>query len=394
MLAMPSVAVRAAESDIIRNDESGIPDEALYKGILKRMGKKSNETFTRLEAESLEELDVGGDIRSLKGIGNLSQLERLCIMSKELRSLKGVESLYKLEELDIPYNKVKSLKPLKSLTNLQSLMVESCQLTSLRGIENLKNLMYLNVVDNKISSLKPLANLTNITTLSIYNNKLKSLNGIENLVNLTTLDAGGNKLASVKGIEKLTNLSVLEIGGNKLTSVNEIKRLKKLEKLNISHNKIKKLPNLKNFKKLTWSSLSLSIRNNRLTEKEIRQKLPARFFKKGKARKQWLKEQTRFQNLDCTVKLIKPSNTKKINKNTKRIVGRVGRAMKGVYVELRCLSMGVGGEKVKVDENGVFVFDNLNLKRWAGSKVQFRLHMMDDHGEDLLFIGGDTVFYL
>lgn len=394
MLAMPSVTVRAAESDIIRNDESGIPDEALYKGILKRLGKKSNETFTRQEAESLEELDVGGDIRSLKGIGNLSQLERLCIMSKELRSLKGVESLYKLEELDIPYNKVKSLKPLKSLTNLQSLMVESCQLTSLRGIENLKNLMYLNVVDNRISSLKPLANLTNITTLSIYNNNLKSLNGIENLANLTTLEAGGNKLASVKGIEKLTNLSVLEIGGNKLTSVNEIKRLKKLEKLDISHNKIKKLPNLKNFKKLTWSSLSLSIRNNRLTEKEIRQKLPARFFKKGKARKQWLKEQTRFQNLDCTVKLIKPSNTKKINKNTKRIVGRVGREMKDVYVELRCLSMGVGGEKVKVDENGVFVFDNLNLKRWAGSKVQFRLHMMDDNGEDLLFIGGDTVFYL
>lgn len=394
MLAMPSVAVRAAESDIIRNDESGIPDEALYKGILKRLGKKSNETFTRQEAESLEELDVGGDIRSLKGIGNLSQLERLCIMSKELRSLKGVESLYKLEELDIPYNKVKSLKPLKSLTNLQSLMVESCQLTSLRGIENLKNLMYLNVVDNRISSLKPLANLTNITTLSIYNNNLKSLNGIENLANLTTLDVGGNELTSVKGIEKLTNLSVLEIGGNKLTSVNEIKRLKKLEKLDISHNKIKKLPNLKNFKKLTWSSLSLSIRNNRLTEKEIRQKLPARFFKKGKARKQWLKEQTRFQNLDCTVKLIKPSNTKKINKNTKRIVGRVGSEMKDVYVELRCLSMGVGGEKVKVDENGVFVFDNLNLKRWAGSKVQFRLHMMDDNGEDLLFIGGDTVFYL
>lgn len=391
ILVIPSVATQAAGSDIIKNDESGIPDEALYKGILKEMGKKSNETFTRQEAEALMELDVRNNVKTLKGIGNLSQLERLEIQGNDLTSLEGVESLYHLTSLSVPYNKIKSLEPLKNLTSLQYLTVELNQLKSLKGIENLTNLVSLNAAGNKISSLKPLANLTKLTTLSVYNNNLKSLNGIEKLTNLSTLEAGGNKLTSVKGIEKLINLITLDVGGNKLTSVNGIKRLKNLENLDISLNKIKKLPNLKNFKKVTWSSLSLNLRNNRLTEKEIRRKLPARFFKKGKGRKQWLEEQIRFQNMDCSVKLIKPSSIKKITKNTKRIVGRV---KEGTYVGLQCLSMGTSIKPVKVDENGVFVFDNLNLKRWAGSRVQFRLYMMDDDGKDLVFIGGETVFVL
>lgn len=367
MFAIPSAQVRAAESDTIRNDESGIPDEALYKGILKEMGKKPNGTFTRQEAESLKELDVRDNVKTLKGIGILSQLEILQIQGNDLTSLKGVESLQHLTSLSVPYNKIKSLKPIKNLTNLQYLMVELNQLKSLEGIENLTNLERLNAGWNRITSAKPLAKLTKLRYLGLQSNKLKSL----------------------KGIETLTNLSDLDVGGNNLTSVNEIKRLKQLENLDISYNKISKLPDLKNFKKLTWSFLSCNIRNNRLTEKEIRKKLPARFFKKGKERKQWLKEQTRFQNMNCTVKLIKPVNTKKINKSTKRIVGRT---MKGVYVELCCLSKIISVEKVKADENGVFVFDNLNLKKWAGTTVQFRFYMLDDNGKDLLYIGADKAF--
>ena len=82
MLVIPSMGAQAAESDIITNDENGIPDEALYKEILRALGKKSGETFTKQEAESLTELFVGTSVKTLKGIGNLSQLESLCIKSQ------------------------------------------------------------------------------------------------------------------------------------------------------------------------------------------------------------------------------------------------------------------------------------------------------------------------
>ena len=61
---------------------------------------------------------------------------------------------------------------------------------------------------------------------------------------------------------------------------------------------------------------------NRLTEKEIRKKLPDRFFKKSKEKKEWLGKQVDFQNLNYEVTLIKPASTEKLTKNTKRIVGR------------------------------------------------------------------------
>lgn len=364
MFAIPSAAVRAAESDIIRNDESGIPDKALYKGILQEMGKKQNETFTRQEAESLKELDVRDNVKTLKGIGILSQLEELQIQGNDLTSLKGVESLQHLTSLSVPYNRIKSLKPIKNLTNLQYLMVELNQLKSLEGIENLTNLVSLNAGWNQITNVKPLARLKNLSYLGLQDNKLKSL----------------------KGIEKLTNLSGLDVRGNKLTAVSEIKRLKNLEELNISYNKIKKLPNIKSFKKLRYSCCE--IHDNRLSSKEIRTKLPARFFKKGKERKEWLYDQTDFQNLDYEIKLLEPANVKQISKNTVRIQGR---AMKGAYVELFCPSKEWRSKRVKVDERGVFVLDNLNLKKWAGKTAKFNIYIRCSDG-DIEIISSDKEF--
>lgn len=353
MFAVPSVGARAAESDVIANDESGIPDKALYKGILKALGKKTNETFTKQEAEKLTELETGG-VSSLQGIGYLSQLEQLRIEGWKLRSLEGVDELHKLVDLDVSYNKLKSLKSLGNLTSLEYLTVDLNQLTSLEGIENLKNLKGLYASWNKITNLKPLKGLTNLEYVWITNNNLKSLKGIENSKNLRSL----------------------LILANNLTNVNELKGLTNLEELNISYNKIKKLPNMKNFGKLRYASCD--IHDNRLTKKEIQKKLPERFFKKGKAKKEWLDVQADYQNLNYKVTLIEPQNAKKISKSTKRIVGRT---MKDVYVELYCSSKEGNFERVKADKNGKFVLDGLNLKEFGGRTVGFKITMRGKSGK-------------
>lgn len=127
---------------------------------------------------------------------------------------------------------------------------------------------------------------------------------------------------------------------------------------------------------------------NRLTEKEIRKKLPDRFFKKSKEKKEWLGEQVDFQNLNYEVTLIEPANTKKITKNTKRIVGRT---MKNAYVELDCPSKGWKLKRVKADESGKFVMDNLDLRKWAGKTARFKISIRRSNGK-IAGIKSDTEF--
>ena len=73
---IPTMGVRAS-SDVIENNNSGIPDKELYQSILKKLGKKSNEKFTKQEAESIKSLSVYGSrkIKSLKGIKYLKELK-------------------------------------------------------------------------------------------------------------------------------------------------------------------------------------------------------------------------------------------------------------------------------------------------------------------------------
>ena len=93
---IPTMGVRAS-SDVIENNNSGIPDKELYQSILKKLGKKSNEKLTKQEAESIKSLSVYGSrkIKSLKGIKYLKELKTLDLEGHGLKNLKGIQSLTK-----------------------------------------------------------------------------------------------------------------------------------------------------------------------------------------------------------------------------------------------------------------------------------------------------------
>ena len=50
VMMMPMIQTHAAPTDVIENNESGIPDKTLYQNILKVLGKQSTDTFTEQEA--------------------------------------------------------------------------------------------------------------------------------------------------------------------------------------------------------------------------------------------------------------------------------------------------------------------------------------------------------
>ena len=100
-------------SDVIENNNSGIPDQELYQAVLDALGKKPKQKFTRQEAEKIQALTAAPhEIKSLKGIKYLKNLKYLDLIGSDLKSLKGIEHLGKLETLHANHNSIKSLKPL------------------------------------------------------------------------------------------------------------------------------------------------------------------------------------------------------------------------------------------------------------------------------------------
>lgn len=196
VMMVPMIQTHAAPTDVIENNESGIPDKVLYQNILKVLGKQSTDTFTEQEASSVEELEIVDykkiPMESLKGIGYLTNLETLKIQDQwQLSSLEGLDGrLKKLDALNVSYSGITSIKEVANLPSLVYLTFDGDKIRSLDGIQGLKNLRYLMVYDNCLTSLK----------------------GIESVVNLEEFYAYGNQLTSLKGIENLTKLKKLEVG--------------------------------------------------------------------------------------------------------------------------------------------------------------------------------------
>ena len=170
------VSVKAADSDVIRNDEMGIPDKALYQLILKKLGKTSDSTFTEEEAQSVlavtQDVFREGDtnrreeeqVVSLQGIEKLTNLSVLDLGRNKITDLKPLESSTKLTILSLGYSYcITSIEDLRSLTQLEYLALPPT-VTDLSPIEGMKGLIDLRVA----AGLRTLPDLTGHTKLKAY----------------------------------------------------------------------------------------------------------------------------------------------------------------------------------------------------------------------------------
>lgn len=287
---LPAAGISAAGTDVIENNESGIPDKDLYKAVLKQLKtwrhiKKSRKQFTKQEAERLDYLNImNADIKTFQGIEYLKNIEILYIAASKIKTYEGIENLERLERLDIegcgiknlkqiedmPHlkalklngNKLKNLNFLKKMVNVEDLEVTNNQLSNLKGIQNLKKLKYLEVSGNNLTSLKELRNQKLMLHLYAERNQLKNLKGIENLKNLEFLYVSENQLSSLKEVKNLRKLREIDAGRNRIKNLDGFKGLYELETLSLARNQLTGgLPQLKHKKKLHY----LDVRDNCLT---------------------------------------------------------------------------------------------------------------------------------
>lgn len=179
-----SFYVKAADSDVIRNDETGIPDKALYQMILKALNKTPESTFTETEAQSVQVIQQDvfyeddsdrkeeDQVISLQGIEKLTNLSKLELGRNKITDLKPVENSTKLTILSLKYSYcITSIEELRNLTQLEYLTLPST-VTDLNPIEEMKGLIGLRVA----AGICTLPDLTGHTKLNGFDTRLERNN--------------------------------------------------------------------------------------------------------------------------------------------------------------------------------------------------------------------------
>ncbi len=135
------------------------------------------------------------------------------------------------------------------------------------------------------------------------------------------------------------------------------------------------------------------IRFNRLSLEEISRKTPKYLFSD---REEYLKVMALVQNVDYTLQFTEPSDITQIHKNMKRIAGHAYMPNAVVRMIISRTRRDDDGDcevilrEVRVDENGNFVFDNLNFDQLEPGYDYFAAF---DIGCDFYKVTTDTDYY-
>ena len=135
------------------NTEVEIPDSGLRCAVTKALGKALDETVTRDDLTSLQ------------------QLESSCEQS--IGDLTGLEYAIHLHTLKLRENSITDLGPLSALTELLLLDLYRNSISDLGALSNLTRLQVLNLADNSVSSIEPLSGLSNVHWLNLFKTRYR-----------------------------------------------------------------------------------------------------------------------------------------------------------------------------------------------------------------------------
>jgi len=173
-------AAQLPNDAVIYNDETGIPDRALYIAVLHALGRSSRGTFTAGEAASLTSITIVPVAVHVRELENDEDTDWFANLVPSSQNLIGIEHLRTLEELHM--EEVCSV-------NWISLSEGLACFSELRRLEHLPHLRRLFLFHMHIHDLRPLRNLTGLTTLNIRG--LTSFDGIQHLTNLESFRLNG-----------------------------------------------------------------------------------------------------------------------------------------------------------------------------------------------------------
>lgn len=275
----------------IANDETGIPDAALYEFI--KIQTKQNEVYSN-DLAGITELTLSDrvySIRSLKGLSlmNLENLKTLTLDISTLSTLEDVLELTMLEKLIIQSNSITQLdENIHLLSNLHSFELNGSMVTSLpenfytmtslnsltlnsvpleelsKNIEMLQFLDEISLTNVSFEIPEQIYSLVHLKKIKFSQMQLTQIsNKIVDLVHLEELNLENNAFAEIPSVVyEIPSLQVLNMRQNQVSEVSDkIENLLRLRELDLSYNELTTLPvQLTNLNSLN----TLSIQENQI----------------------------------------------------------------------------------------------------------------------------------
>ncbi len=252
--------------DVVPNDETGIPDPALYAALQKEMenfeGRDTSVTVEKLQNISwLDIYDTSVKIENLQGIEYCSNLERLTIPYHAVSDVSPLSGLTTLKSLNLKSNKIGDVSALSGLTALEELQLGGNLLTNATGLENMTFLRTLMLNDNQITDISALAGLSGIETLYLDRNKVSDISCLSGMMNLSFLSLTENQITDISVLAGLSQLQSLYLTDNQISDISALQGLVDLGDLHLDSNQISDIRPLSQMTNL-WG---LQLSNNRIS---------------------------------------------------------------------------------------------------------------------------------
>ena len=226
---------------------------------------------------------------------------------------------------------------------------------------------------NHLTGIQEVEYLSQLKELETQENSLTSLKGVEKLKKLTLLDVSYNQLQNLNYIQNMESLTLLFASVNHLETVEELLTMKNLEGVGLSFNRITELPNLASLPKLDYITFGYNFLNEEM--EQLKTKLPKAYFASSYGGS--FDEDFKNQNLDYSIDFKEPVNGNMITSNTTRISGCIHMPAEKIQIRIEeNLNDDDDFETyylADVDQDGNFVFENLDLKKFAGGKCDMRI---------------------
>lgn len=167
-----------------------------------------------------------------------NEMTELACKGKGIRDLRGLENLTALEKLDLRQNEIGDIAPLFGLSNVTELKVSKNQILNVSPLAQMSNLTFLSIADNLIDSgaLRDIVELNQLSVLYLRNNRVGDVSALTQLKKLERLYLLNNEVVDASPLAELKNLTYLQLGDNQLTNINGLAGLNKLTRLDLSGN--------------------------------------------------------------------------------------------------------------------------------------------------------------
>lgn len=164
---------------VIANDETGIPDKALYQAVLEEGDSNKDGVLTVEEAAGIKTLDTRVN-QSLAGIDKLVNLKSLWVTEADGKNIdiSVLAQLKELKNLRLNHCGITDISVLGSMTQLESLNLMDNNIADISPVSGLKELHYLNISQNPVSDISAVRNLTDLTGIEFEETKVSDISAL------------------------------------------------------------------------------------------------------------------------------------------------------------------------------------------------------------------------